>query len=165
MTLRLLVNGTTGIELDFDPLSLRILEAIPWPRAKTHPFDHSFCQFPATRPSRPSVLSSEATRGEVLLVRYYRKLIWCACGGARLSGNELEFRVTTFCSRWERICLITYGSSILARTLTAPPHASQVDMSILNTHFMRCAQLMAVSPRLGTCCLVGDYLTDPFRVS
>ncbi len=45
-------------------------------------------------------------------------------------GNELEFRVTAFCSRRERICLITCGSSILAMTLTAPPHASQVDISI-----------------------------------
>ncbi len=35
------------------------------------------------------------------------------CGGARLLGNELEFRVTAFCSRWERICLIICGSSIL----------------------------------------------------
>ncbi len=68
--------------------------------------------------------------GEELFVWYYRKLSWCACGGARLSGNELEFRVTAFCSRWERICLITCGSSILAMTLTAPPHASQVDISI-----------------------------------
>ncbi len=42
MILGLLVNGTTGIELDLDPLSLWILETIPWPPAKTHPFDHSF---------------------------------------------------------------------------------------------------------------------------
>ena len=77
--------------------------------------------------------------GEELFVWYYRKLSWCACGGARLSGNELEFPVTAFCSRRERICLITCGSSILAMTLTAPPHASQFDISILNTRFRRCA--------------------------
>jgi hypothetical protein len=35
--------------------------------------------------------------GEELYVWYYRKLSWCACGGARLLGNELEFRVTVFC--------------------------------------------------------------------
>jgi hypothetical protein len=45
--------------------------------------------------------------GEELFVWYYRKLSWCACGGARPLGNELEFRVTAFCSRWKRICLIT----------------------------------------------------------
>ena len=68
--------------------------------------------------------------GEELFVWYYRKLSWCACGGARLSGNELEFRLTAFCFRWERICLITCGSSILAMTLTALPHALQSDISI-----------------------------------
>ncbi len=81
----------------------------------------------------------------------YRKPGRCTGGGARLSGNELGFRVAVLSSRWERICLITCGSSILARacpvsaanalgiTLTAPPHASQVVMSILKTRFKRCA--------------------------
>jgi hypothetical protein len=35
--------------------------------------------------------------------------------------------------------LITAGSSILAITLTAPPHSSQVVISILNTRLRRCA--------------------------
>ncbi len=108
--------------------------------------------------------------GEELFVWYYCKLSWCACGGARLSGNELEFRVTAFCSRWERICLITCGSSILAMTLTAPPHASQVDISISpkaptfgeysfqaspQGAYFWCAQLMAA------CCSTGDR-SSPF---
>ena len=39
--------------------------------------------------------------------------------------------------------LITVGSSMLAITLTGPPQVSQVSMSILNTRFKRCAQVIA----------------------
>ncbi len=34
-------------------------------------------------------------------------------------------------------------SSMQAMTLTVPPHSRQVSMSILNTRFSRCAQVMA----------------------
>ena len=46
---------------------------------------------------------------------------------------------SAFFSRCASICLITAGSSILAITLTAPPHSSQVVISILNTRLRRCA--------------------------
>ena len=45
-------------------------------------------------------------------------------------------------SRCSRIFLITAGSSMLAITLTAPPQWSQVSISILNTRFKRCAQVI-----------------------
>jgi hypothetical protein len=61
-----------------------------------------------------------------------------------LSGNGLNSLGPSFPSRCVSICLITIGSSMLrpdvsAMILTAPPHASQVDISILNTRFRRCA--------------------------
>ena len=108
--------------------------------------------------------------GEELFVWYYRKLSWCACGGARLLGNELEFRVTAFCSRWERICLITCGSSILAMTLTAPPHASQVDISIspkaptFGEYSFQASPQGAYfwfAPLIASCCSTGDRIS-PF---
>ena len=57
----------------------------------------------------------------------------------RLTGNDLAFRVAALFSRRASICLITARSSILAIILTAPPHAAQADMSVLNTRFRRCA--------------------------
>jgi len=33
------INGPAGIELDLEPLSLLILEAIPWSGVKVQPFD------------------------------------------------------------------------------------------------------------------------------
>ncbi len=54
---------------------LWILETVLWTRARTHTFDHSFRPFLATRPSRPSLLSSESKPG------------WCGVGlGYRKTG-------------------------------------------------------------------------------
>ena len=86
---------------------------------------------------------------------------------ARLSDNELNSFDSAFLSRCASICLITAGSSILARacpvsaanalgiTLTVPPHSSQVVISILNTRLRRYAQVIAA------CCSTGDR-SSPF---
>ena len=62
---------------------------------------------------------------------------------------------SAFLCRCASICLITKGSSILAITLTALPHSSQIVISILNTRLRRCAQVIAA------CCCTGDR-SSPF---
>lgn len=46
-------------------------------------------------------------------------------------------------SRWVSILSITTGSSIQAMILTAPPHLGQISISILNSRFNRCPQVIA----------------------
>ena len=48
-----------------------------------------------------------------------------------------------------RIFSITTGSSMQAMILTAPPQARQVSMSMLNTRFRRCAQVIDARRSLG----------------
>ena len=61
-------------------------------------------------------------------------------GGARLWGSRSFGPETTFSCRWVRILSITVGSSWMqAITLTAPPQALQVWMSMLNTRLSLCA--------------------------
>ena len=64
-------------------------------------------------------------------------------GGARHLGNRFGAAAGVFRSRWVRIFSITWGSSMQAMILTVPPQAGQVWMSMLNTRFRRCAQVMA----------------------
>ena len=52
-------------------------------------------------------------------------------GGPRAGGREPSGRARD--SRWPRICPITAGFSILAITLTLPPHAAQVSISMPNS--------------------------------
>ena len=59
-----------------------------------------------------------------------------------LLGNRLNSFDSAFLLRCASIWLITEVSSILEITLTAPPHASQVEISILNTRLRRCAQVI-----------------------
>ena len=47
------------------------------------------------------------------------------------------------------ILLITSGSSMPGMTLMMPPQTRHVSMSILNTHFKRCAQLIAARRSTG----------------
>jgi len=64
-------------------------------------------------------------------------------GGARHLGNRFGAAAGVLRSRWVRIFSITWGSSMQAMILTAPPQAGQVWMSMPNTRFRRCAQVMA----------------------
>ena len=48
-----------------------------------------------------------------------------------------------------RIFSITTGSSMLAMILTWPPQLLQISMSMLNTRFRRCAQVMAARRSAG----------------
>ncbi len=92
------------------------------------------------------------------------------CGGARHSGNRLFPAAAAFLSRWESIFAITTGSSrqllpallyllhpcsrMQAITLTAPPHSLQVSMSMLNTRFSLCAQVIDARCSAAVCCCV-----------
>jgi len=58
-------------------------------------------------------------------------------GGARLWGSRSCGPEVTFSCRWVRILSMTTGSSMQAITLTAPPQALQVSMSILITRLLR----------------------------
>lgn len=64
-------------------------------------------------------------------------------GGARHCGIMPVATEGAFSSRWASIVWITNGSSILAMILTSLPHSLQVSISILNTRFKRCAQVIA----------------------
>ncbi len=86
-----------------------------------------------------------------------------ACGGARDGGNREAISEAPFSWRWVRgvvqgctvygpkdgIFSMTTGSWMQAITLTAPPHALHVSMSILKTRFSRCAQVMATRRSTG----------------
>ena len=65
-------------------------------------------------------------------IRFHRRI-----GRASLVLDDARGGV--FRSRWVRIFSITWGSSMQAMILTAPPQAGQVWMSMPNTRFRRCA--------------------------
>jgi hypothetical protein len=68
-------------------------------------------------------------------------------------------------SKCPRIFPITAGVSMLATTFTLPPHCSQVSISIPNTRFSRCAQLMARCRSAGVRRSVVMALPRPFGVT
>ena len=70
------------------------------------------------------ILQNECKSGRLYLGDPFRRAF---CGGARLCGNGV-----TILSRWSRIFLITTESLIQAIISTAPPHCSQVSISILS---------------------------------
>lgn len=63
------------------------------------------------------------------------------CGGARAANGTGSSPAAAGRSRCARILPISTGSSMLASTLSLPPHRRQVSISIANTRFSRCAQL------------------------
>ena len=65
------------------------------------------------------------------------------CGGALLCGKPAASRYSPLARRCVSIFLITSGSSMQAMTFILPPQTLQVSMSISNTRFKRCAQLIA----------------------
>ena len=65
-----------------------------------------------------------------------------AWGGARHGGRREASGAPPFASRWVRIFSIINGSSMQTMILTAPPQAGQVSMSMPNTRFRRCAQVI-----------------------
>ena len=65
-----------------------------------------------------------------------------AGGGPR--GCTSRCSVAAAClSRWVSLLSMSTGSSMQARIVTAPPQLEQVSMSIWNTRFSRCAQVIA----------------------
>ena len=87
-----------------------------------------------------------------------------AGGGARQGGNR-EGTVEAFLvSRWVRIVLITAGSLMQAMIRTTPPQAGQVSMSMPNTRFSRCAQVIADRRCAGmlSCCSAEVFGLAPF---
>jgi hypothetical protein len=82
------------------------------------------------------------------------------CSG-RLCGGNSSTTSSFFVFRWLSIFWITNGSSMLAITLTAPPHCSHVSMSMLKTRLSLCAQVIdwcfcarVFSCPVGKACLV-----------
>ena len=65
-------------------------------------------------------------------------------GGARLGGSVPGSTDAIFLSKWVSILSITAGSSMQAMTLAAPPLLLQTSMSMLNTRFNCCAQVIAM---------------------
>ena len=71
-----------------------------------------------------------------------REIFRLACGGDRPSGITY-FIVAGVCSfKCASIFLITAGSSIQAITFTFLPQISHTSISMLNTRFRRCAQVI-----------------------
>ena len=65
------------------------------------------------------------------------------CGGARLSGKHMSSIPTLLPRRCVGICLITTESSMQTMTFMLPPQTLHISMSILNTRFKLCAELIA----------------------
>ena len=90
--------------------------------------------------------------------------------GFAQAGLRAACCARTFLSRCASILLITSGSSrqllpallyllhpcsrMQAIILTAPPHSLQVSMSMLNTRFSLCAQVIDARCSAGVCCCV-----------
>jgi len=104
-------------------------------------FSAIFRRLPRSRPQRACRASVSPPLALLAWLYTYQanKLAW---GGARHGGKRRPAPQAAL-PRWVRIFSITTGSSIQAMILTGPPQLLQVSMSMLNTRFRRCAQVMA----------------------